>query len=120
MWFHSRMSADLPGYDESLDDPLIDPDPDFRRVLHALNATGIHTVSSCQGHAPRTQYEDVRVWMHPYITVVVDPTQIARVKRLMKTIGARRLTISKGNTIAATFPRGWPWTESLLRLRSET
>ena len=37
-------------YDEPLDALLIAPGPDFRKVLRILNAAGVHTVSSCQGH----------------------------------------------------------------------
>lgn len=57
------------GYVEDLDDPDIDPDPAFRRVLQLLNSEDVRTVSSCQGHLPGEKYEDVDEAMEPYVTL---------------------------------------------------
>jgi hypothetical protein len=112
------MEEVLFGYDESLDSPLIDEDPNFREVLRLLNSSGVHTVSSCQGHAPGTQYEDVQVWMDPYITCTVDEGNAGHTKRLLRAIGARLQRDVPNGKIHAKFPRRWDWKRSLAVLKA--
>lgn len=114
--------AGLPAYDEPLDSDLIDPDPDFREVLRLLNAAGVHTVSSCQGHAPGTQYEDVQGWMPPYITCRVDtPEDVTRACELLRAAGedewAELSTASPKGKVLCRFPLGWEWKRSVAFLK---
>lgn len=111
------MTDDLLAYDEPLDSPLIDDDPDFREALLLLNAAGVHTVSSCQGHAPGTQYPEVQVWMKPYITAEVTPESSKGSIVLLVACGGV-VRISDGKAVAS-FPNGWDWKKStgLLRAR---
>ena len=111
--------AGIPGYDEALDSGWIDPDPDFRETLRLLNAAGVHTVSSCQGHAPGTQYDDVRVWMDPYITCrVISEERVPAVRKLLESIGGKAEPPFPGGKIHARFPRGWEWGRSVDALAS--
>src|SRR5262245_59032321 len=107
------MTAELPGYDEPLDDPLIDSDPDFREVLRLLNSRGVHTVSSCQGHAPGTQYDHVQEWMDPYITCTGEPVELASARRLLRAIGGKPSRSGDNLKVTARFPRGWVWQRSV-------
>jgi hypothetical protein len=113
------MSTELPGYDEPLDDPLMDPDPGFREVLRILNATGVHTVSSCQGHAPGTQYDHVHEWMDPYITCVVPTSGLIDARNLLRAIGGKPSSDSvDSGKLVAKFPRGWDWKRSVKALKA--
>lgn len=109
-------TEDPPGYNEPLDSTWIDPDPDFRETLRLLNTAGVRTVSSCQGHAPGTQYEEVQEWMEPYITCIChDDTDAKRARNLLSRAGAlvgRR----SGGRIRASFPREWDWSISVAAL----
>lgn len=107
-------------YDESLDSDLIDPDPDFRETLRLLNAGGAHTVSSCQGHAPGTQYEDVQGWMAPYVTCETTPETEAKTVGLLRAAGENEwseITIHPGKMLAK-FPLGWDWKRSVAFLKA--
>jgi len=63
-----------------------DTNPSFRKVLRLLNAAGFATKSSCQGHPPRSQYEDVKVWMDPYITFA-GGSNVREIARLLRQSG---------------------------------
>jgi hypothetical protein len=52
------------------DEKWWDQDPNFIKTIRLLNKAGFRTISSCMGHAPGTQYEEVDEWMDPYITFV--------------------------------------------------
>jgi hypothetical protein len=106
------------GYDEPLESPLIDPDPDFREVLRILNAAGVHTVSSCQGHAPGTQYDDVQEWMDPYVTCVVEPSKLSQTCELLQVIGGETSAHAEDGKIQAMFPREWDWRQSVSALKA--
>ncbi len=110
------MTEKPPGYDEPLDSPFIDPDPDFREVIRLLNAAGVHTVSSCQGHAPGTQYADVQSWMKPYVTCEIPPGKTGLVLGLLEALGGG-VRVSGGKAVAS-FPNEWPWRKSVEALRS--
>jgi hypothetical protein len=108
-----------PGYDESLDSEFIDPDPAFRETLRLLNARGVHTVSSCQGHAPGAQYPHVTVWMQPYITCrVTSKEEIRATRRFLKLIGGRLDPVSSENKVRASFRRNWEWKRSVEALKA--
>jgi hypothetical protein len=69
-------------------DPDFDPDPDFRETLRFLNENGFNTMSSCQGHPPGTQYEDVNEWMFPYLTFdSISSEKFKKVIDLIKSTG---------------------------------
>lgn len=106
-----------PGYDEPLDSPFIDPDPDFREVLRLLNVAGVHTVSSCQGHAPGTRYPDVQEWMRPYVTCSIEPGKLNLTLGLLEELGGS-VRISGGNAVAS-FSNGWDWRKSVNSLRAK-
>ena len=114
---HPQTPANPHGYDESLDSDFIDPDPDFRETLRILNAAGVHTVSSCQGHAPGTQYDDVQEWMDPYITVRLSGN-VSLVCELLQVAGGDLSTASPVGKALARFPHGWDWRKSVEALRS--
>lgn len=103
-------------YDEPLDSPFMDSDPDFREAIRLLNAAGAHTVSSCQGHAPGTQYEDVREWMDPYVTCEYTSESLIRTRNLLEWLGDTTVTVSSGKVLAK-LPRGWDWKRSVASLR---
>lgn len=106
-------SAGIPGYDEPLDSEWLDPDPDFRTTLRLLNAAGVHTVSSCQGHAPGAQYDHVQEWMEAYITCRMAAAEGIRLAcGLLQSIGGEILSVSEGK-IYASFPRSWEWKKSV-------
>jgi hypothetical protein len=108
-------------YDEPLDSELIDPDPDFRETLRLLNAGGAHTVSSCQGHAPGTQYEDVQEWMPPYITCETTPETEEKTVELLQAAGEDQwaeVRVSPGKVLAK-FPLEWDWKRSVAFLRAK-
>ena len=107
----------LPGYDEPLDSQFLDTDPDFRETLCILNAVGVHTVSSCQGHAPGTQYDDVQGWMEPYVTVRLSGN-VALACEVLRIAGGELSTASPVRKVLARFPRGWEWRKSVDALRS--
>jgi len=115
----TEIVINLPAYDEPLDSENIDPDPHFRETLRILNLLGVHTVSSCQGHAPGTQYDDVQEWMDPYITcegsVHLTADQVVRYL-IMAGGNATQRTTGFRNPILAKFPRGWNWTTSVKNL----
>ncbi len=97
-------TEDPPGYDEALDSDWIDPDPSFRELLRLLNAAGVHTVSSCQGHAPGTQYEEVMERMEPYITCrCTDDADARRARRLLSLAGGLVGRRNNGK-LRASFP----------------
>ncbi len=104
------------GYDEPLDSRFIDPDPDFREVLRLINASGVHTVSSCQGHPPSTQYDEVQEWMDPYITCETESSALAKVCELLQAIGGDPAASHEEGKVRATFPRGWVWKKSVSAL----
>lgn len=112
----------LPAYDEPLDSDLIDKDPDFRETLRLLNEAGVHTVSSCQGHAPGTQYEDVQEWMAPYITCrASSPPEVERACEYLREAGEGQwaeLKVRDGKVLAR-FPLGWRWSRSVAWLKSK-
>jgi sugar phosphate isomerase/epimerase len=110
------MGNKLVGYDESLDSPFIDPDPDFREVLRLLNASGAQTVSSCQGHAPGTQYEEVQEWMDPYVTCEIEASAMAKVCRLLEDIGGDVSAFPEDGKVRAALRRGWEWKRSVSAL----
>lgn len=110
----------FPTYDEPLDSDNIDPDPDFRDFLRLLNAAGIHTVSSCQGHAPGTQYPSVREWMDPYVTCDVKAGSLVAIAVARDALSASGGTVSTpvdSPKVRASFPRGHVWRESVEKLR---
>ena len=110
--------AGIPGYDEPLDSEWLDPDPDFRTTLRLLNAAGVHTVSSCQGHAPGTQYDDVQEWMEAYITCRMASAEGIRLGcRLLRSIGGAIESVSPEGKIRAGFHRGWEWKRSVDALK---
>jgi hypothetical protein len=110
-------------FDEPLTSTEIDPDPDFRIVLGLLNDSKVHTVSSCQGHAPGTQYSDVTEWMSPYITVGCrSPDEAVRAEGLLQLAGAMTTRIDEIRVmgelmyplgVRAKFPNGWDWKRSI-------
>jgi hypothetical protein len=106
-----------PGYDEAFDSENVDTDPDFRETLRILNAAGVHTVSSCQGHAPGTQYDDVQEWMEPYVTVRLTGN-VALACEVLRIAGGELSTASPVGKALARFPRGWEWRKSVDALRS--
>jgi hypothetical protein len=110
------MSEKHPSYDEPLDSPFIDADPDFREALRLLNAAGVHTVSSCQGHAPGTRYPDVQVWMKPYITCELGPGSSKDTIVLLAVCGG--VVRSSDGRVRAEFPNGWNWKRSVSALRA--
>lgn len=108
-------------YDEPLDSDLIDPNPDFRETLRLLNEAGAHTVSSCQGHAPGTQYEDVQGWMPPYITCETTPETRQRTVELLRAAGedqCSEITVHP-DKVLARFPLEWDWKRSVAYLRAK-
>jgi uncharacterized protein YukJ len=109
-----------PLYNESLDSDNIDPDLDFREFLRLLNAAGIHTVSSCQGHAPGTQWPDVQEWMDPYVTCHIKGSlvAIAVARDALSASGGTVSTPIDDPGVRASFPRGHVWRESVNRLHS--
>lgn len=112
----------FPAYDEPLDSELIDPDPDFREVLKILNEVGVHTVSSCQGHAPGTQYEDVQGWMPPYITCRTTPENQAKTVELLCAAGEdewSEIAVHKDGKVLAKFPLEWDWKRSVQALKAK-
>lgn len=121
---------DLPGgYDDPLDSKWIDPDPDFRETLRLLNAAGVHTVNSCQGHAPGTprlhlqegMEPYVQEWMEPYVTCqMMSPAGISLARDLLQSIGGGISTASEEGKIVACFPRGWEWRRSVDALKALT
>jgi hypothetical protein len=109
-------------YDEPLDSDLIDPDPDFRETLRLLNEGGAHTVSSCQGHAPGTQYEDVQGWMPPYITCTTTPETQKRTVELLCAAGEdewSEIVVHSDGKVLAKFPLGWDWKRSVAFLKAK-
>jgi hypothetical protein len=68
------MKLKLLNEDEDKFASIIDPeeywdqDPNFIKTIRLLNKAGFRTISSCMGHAPGTQYEEVDEWMEPYLT----------------------------------------------------
>jgi len=110
----------LPGYHEPLDSENIDPDPNFRKTLQLLNEKyKITTVSSCQGHAPGTKYEDVQEWVNPYITAIYDGDKARKlcIERIMFRAGASTVdTNPLEEKILARFSQGWDWSESVKSL----
>ena len=107
----------IPGYDEHLNSDFIDPDPNFRETLRLLNAGGVHTVSSCQGHAPGTQYDHVQEWMAPYITCRASIEDRERTIESLKLAGGD-VEITTSGKVLARFPRNWEWRRSADALRS--
>ncbi len=116
----ARMRKRPPGYDEPLDSPMIDDDPPFREVLRLLNERGVHTVSSCQGHAPGTQYENVQEWMDPYITCEVSAEALENAAKILRSIGGDVTPSAGDGKVHARFQRGWDWTQSVAALRRES
>ena len=103
----------------------IDPDPDFREVLRILNSAGVRTTSSCQGHAPGTQYPDIQEWMIPYVTCEAAHENLARACELLSWAGeddgdggCAEITVS-GNRVFAKFPLDWKWDRSVAFLKSK-
>lgn len=104
-------------YDDPLDSDGIDPDPSFRETLRLLNGAGVHTVSSCQGHAPGTQYEDVREWMDAYVTAEAPSVEDqAKAAELLKRAGAT-IVVARDGKVLGKFRREWDWAESVAALR---
>lgn len=110
------MTEKYPAYDEPLGSPNIDKDPDFRESLRLLNAAGVHTVSSCQGHAPGTQYPDVQAWMRPYITCELGPGSSKDTIVLLAVCGG--IVRSADGKVRAEFLNGWDWKRSVAALRA--
>ncbi len=107
------MTEKYPTYDEPIDSPNIDPDPDFRETLMLLNAAGVHTVSSCQGHAPGTQYPDVQEWMKPYIT-----SETTTKEAIVLLVVAGAVVRMSDGKVLASFLNGWDWKRSVDALRA--
>ena len=91
-------SFEVIDYRRNLDDPDIDPDPDFRAFLRLINnCVGVRTVSSCQGHQPGEQYEDVTEVMKPYVTVFGDADALVIAQKLFASVqGVERTSIAGG------------------------
>ena len=117
-WLWMIPMPESPGYDEPLDSDLLDLDPDFRETLRLLNAASVHTVSSCQGHAPGTQYDDVQEWMEPYITCRISSAEGVHLAcGLLQSIGGESGSVSPEGKVRANFPRGWVWKGSVDALK---
>jgi len=82
-----RIAARVAGVDWSDErtDEDVDKDPDFRAVLDFVNDDlGAATVSSCQGHLPGEQYEDVQEVMLPYLTLEESSPGYASARALLE------------------------------------
>lgn len=113
-------SFEVIDYKKDLDDSEIDPDPDFRSFLKLINDhLKVRTVSSCQGHLPGEQYEDVLEIMPPYVTIFGDEDALVAAEKLFSgVLGVRetrmafpKLTISMGTAVIGA------WGPSLASLR---
>ncbi len=107
----------FPTYGEPLDSPNIDTDPDFREALRLLNAAGVRTVSSCQGHAPGARYSDITSWMRAYITCETDSVSFEKTCGLLSACGGT-VTGPKDGKVRVSFPEGWDWKRSVGGLRA--
>ena len=93
-----------------------DQDPDFIETIHLLNKAGFRTISSCMGHAPGTQYEEVNEWMDPYITFVEDPDHAAG--KLLSEGGFIDHITNGSDRYSAGFYRDVNWTDVLKYVKS--
>jgi len=93
-----------------------DTNPGFVAVLELLNALGYVTTSSCQGHPPKTQYNDVEEWMEPYLTFDLSAEKFADVIMLLQQCG-RGLISHFNDRQYVEFARSINWDDLLTKLK---